>query len=480
MRRSILSIVACLAFLAPPALPAATRADDRPSILFLIADDWSHPHAGAYGDPLARTPSFDCLAAEGVRFDRAYCMTPSCTASRGAILTGQASHRLLNGGNLWSVLPSQFITYPDRLEAAGYKVGLTGKGWGPGSLEGTTRDRNPAGPAFKSFAEFLQTVPEGTPFCYWFDSNNPHRPYTEGAGLKAGYDPAQVAVPPYWPDNPIVRSDVLDYYTEVEAFDNQVAEILAALEASGRASNTLVVMTSDNGMPFPRCKANLYDDGTRMPLAIRWPATVKPGAVCDDFVSFVDFAPTFLEAAGLAVPPETTGRSLLPLLLGQSQPHRDAVVVERERHANTRRGDLSYPARSIRTRDHSLILNLRPHRWPAGDPEKWVSVGPFGDVDGSPTKDFILDHASEPAVRDAFRLCFGMRPAVELYDLRADPDELHNVAGKPQYAQIQQELTDRLNTWRRQTADPVDETGDVPFDHYDYFGERPARQRPGN
>ncbi len=153
------------------------QAVDRPNILFAIADDWSWPHAGIYGDRVVKTPTFDRLAREGVMFTNAYCVTPSCTASRGSILTGQTIHRLEAGGNLWSTLPKKFETFPDLLEAAGYAIGYQGKGWGPGSLVASGRTRNPAGPEFKNFEEFLQSVPEGKPFCFWFGSTDPHRSY---------------------------------------------------------------------------------------------------------------------------------------------------------------------------------------------------------------------------------------------------------------------------------------------------------------
>jgi arylsulfatase A-like enzyme len=280
-------------------LSGTLQADDRPSIVIAIADDWAWPHAGAYGDRVVRTPHFDRLAHEGIVFERAFCASPSCTPSRGALLTGQAVHRLENGANLWSILPGKFACYTDLLEAVGYTVGLTGKGWGPGTVEGSGRTRNPAGPNVRGFAEFLASVPQGKPFCYWYGSNDPHRPYEPGTGAQAGLKPEDVAVPPFLPDTPEVRADILDYYFEVERFDRAVGAILDILDRRGRAENTIVVVTSDNGMPFPRSKANLYDSGAHEPLAIRWPAKVKGGRRCTEFVSLTDLAPTFLEAAGL-------------------------------------------------------------------------------------------------------------------------------------------------------------------------------------
>jgi N-sulfoglucosamine sulfohydrolase len=451
-----------------------TAAGARPNIVLAIADDWSWPHAGAYGDRVVRTPVFDRLAAQGGRFERAYCASPSCTPSRGAILTGQAVHRLEEGGNLWSVLPRKFACYPDLLEAAGYHVGLTGKGWGPGTLEGSGRTRNPAGPEAPGFEQFLRTVPKGRPFCYWFGSTDPHRPYEKGAGLRAGMRLDEVVVPPSLPDTPEVRSDLLDYYFEVQRFDRAVGEILKLLEATGRAENTLVVVTSDNGMPFPRAKANVYDPGTHMPLAIRWPAQFQGGRTIDAFVSLADLAPTILDAAGVRPPPGMTGRSLLGLLAGEGATDRDRVFVERERHANVRAGDLSYPMRAVRTQQFLYVRNLRPDRWPAGDPQMWREVGPFGDVDGSPTKDFVLEHRTDPKIAPYFRLAFARRPAEELYDLAKDPGELTDVAARSEYAEAKRTLRAALDRWMAETDDPRAVADDDRWDRYPYVGGRRA------
>ena len=453
------------------AAPAAEA--DRPNILFALADDWSWPHAGVYGDPVVRTPVFNRVAGEGVLFTRVCSAAPTCSASRAAILTGQAPHRLEEGANLWGILPKRYPVYPDLLEKAGYSVGFMGKGWGPGSLEGSGRTRNPAGPAFKSFAEFLKTVPPDRPFCFWYGSRDPHRPYVQGSGSKAGKDPAKVRVPPFLPDTPEVRSDILDYYFAVERYDRDVGALLQLLRETGRLDNTIVVMTGDNGWPFPRAKANLYDAGTRQPLAVRWPAKVKAGRRVDDFISFTDFAPTFLEAAGLKPLPEMTGRSFMDILRGEQATGRDHLFVERERHANVRRGDLSYPSRAIRTGEFLYIRNFRADRWPAGDPEQYVAVGPFGDVDNSPSKEVILARRDEGPMKRYFELAFAKRPAEELYDVAKDPDELTNVADKPDYAAAKRKLRAELERWMRETGDPRATADDDRWDKFPYFGDRP-------
>lgn len=446
-------------------------AASQPNILFCLGDDFAGPHAGCYGDKVVRTPNIDRLAREGARFNFAFSAAPSCTPSRAAMLTGQAPHRLEEGANLHGTLPKKFAVYPDLLEQAGYAVGFTRKGWGPGNFKAGGRERNPAGPQFKDFKTFLDGVPTNKPFCFWFGSHEPHRPYEKGAGARAGLKPAEVTVPPFWPDVPEVRNDILDYYTEVELFDRDVGDLLALLDARGQTASTLVVISGDNGWPFPRAKANVYDSGTRQPLVARWPASVKAGQVFDDFISLTDLAPTFLEAAGLKPLPEMTGRSLLGLITGAEPPgSRNTIFVERERHANVRAGDLGYPCRGVRTRDFLYIRNLAPERWPAGDPEKWKAVGPFGDVDGGPTKQFILDHRHEPGVTHLFRLAFGKRPTEELYDLSQDPHQMNNVAGRASYAAAQERLRATLDQWMSDTSDPRATDGKARFDEMPYYG----------
>jgi arylsulfatase A-like enzyme len=389
------------------------------------------------------------------------------------MLTGQSPHRLAEGANLHGFLPKEFSVYPDLLEAAGYVVGHAGKGWGPGNFQAGGRKRNPAGPNFKGFAEFLKTVPPDKPFCFWFGSHDPHRPYEKGSGLKSGKKLENVSVPPYLPDTPEIRSDILDYYVEVERFDGDLGEHLKLLEAAGILDNTLIVVSGDNGWPFPRGKANLYDAGTRQPLAIRWPAKAKAGRTIDAFVNLADLAPTFLDAAGLKPLPVMTGQSLLPLMSGKKQGGRDAVFVERERHANVRKGDLSYPARAVRTKEFLYIRNFRPDRWPAGDPEMWKAVGPFGDCDGSPSKDLVLAHHGEPEFERFFQLGFAKRPAEELYDLAKDPYQIVNVAERAEHAAAKKKLRATLDRWMTDTDDPRATGDDDRWDRYPYFGAAP-------
>lgn len=450
---------------------------DRPNILFAIADDWSWPHAGAYGDKTVKTPAFDRVAREGILFTHSFCAAPTCTASRAAVLTGQDPHRLEESANLWSLLQARFPVYPDVLEENGYFVGLTFKGWGPGSVEAGGRKRNPAGPQFANFEEFLKQKPNDAPFCYWFGSHYPHRPYVEGSGIKAGLRPETVEVPPYLPDTPEVRSDLLDYYEASQQYDAQIAGLLELLDRHGLAENTLLVVTGDNGLPFPRAKTNLYDSGTRMPLAVRWPKVIGKSGKCDELIGFRDFAPTFLEAAGLKPLTEMTGTSFLDILQGKPGRKREAVYFERERHTDRREGHKSYPERAVRTKDFLYIRNLRPDLWPSSDPVSEESehshiIGTsFTDIDGGPTKTLYLERRDDPRIKPFFEMACAKRPAEELYDIKRDPWQLTNVAEVPEYADAKRRMRGLLDEWMVSTNDPRAK-GETDFwDKCPYIGQ---------
>lgn len=460
--------------------PAAAK---RPNILFLFADDWGWPHASCLGYPGIKTPAFDRIAKEGALFRNAHTAAPSCSPSRAAILTGQWPWRLEQGADLWSFIPPKFEVYPDLLDKAGYFVGMMGKGYGPGSNEG--RPHNAAGPSFKDFDGFLKVRPEGSPFCFWVGGHKPHRPYVMDSGVRKGHDPAKVVVPPYLPDHEVVRRDICDYLAAVEEFDLQVAGILVSLEESGEIENTLIVISADNGWPFPRGKATCYDSGTHQPLAMRWGGHIKPARVLDDFVSLSDLAPTFLEVAGLKPPDSMTGRSLLNILLSEKSglvdPARDHVLTSMERHASPGRSEgdarnVGFPMRTILTKEFHYIRNFRCARWPAGDPppdgesdsealRKDTFAG-FCDVDAGPTKAWMLANREEAAVKPFYDRAFGKRPARELYDLRNDPYELKNLAEDPAHADTVRDLDTRLMTELKATGDPRSSGGGDEFDRY--------------
>jgi N-sulfoglucosamine sulfohydrolase len=481
-RRSLLKSLglslAALAISDNTSWAAPDAPEQRPNIFFAIADDWGWPHGSAYGDPVVKTPTFDQIGRDGVRFQHAFVASPSCTPSRNSLLTGQHFWRLGPGANLWSPLPEEFRTFPDILAEEGYTVGSMRKVWGPGT------DRTPpaAGEAYESFAAFLEQKPADQPFCFIFGTTDPHRPFQRNSGVKSGMDPAAVVVPPMLPDTAKVRADICDYYYEVQRFDREVGEQLRLLEARGELENTLVVMTGDHGWPFPRGKSNLYDLGVRVPLAVQWGARIQtPGRVVDDFVGFADFAPTLLQAAGVAVPKAMSGRSFLDLLestkAGWIDPARDHALVGMERHTPSQTDSHGgYPMRAIRTRDYLYIRNFEPDRWPAGAPES-ASGHPYSDIDGGPTKDELLILRDDPAGKVAFELSVGKRPAEELYVVADDPWQIRNVADQAGYATVLAALRKQLDRELQTTDDPRIAGHGDQFERYPYLGPLP-KPRP--
>ncbi len=454
-------------------LPAQCQ-DTRPNILFIIADDWSHPHAGVYGDPVARTPHFDRIAREGLLFEQAYVSSPSCTPSRAAIVTGQHFWRLGIGANLYGPLPEQHPRYPQLLEESGYFVGYTRKGWGPGKP--SKNKGNPAGANYESFGDFLGQRPSGKPFCFWFGSHEPHRGYRQGSGKAAGISTGAIRLPGCFPESLIIREDMADYYLEVQAFDEQIGILLAHLEVQGELDNTVVVVTSDNGMPFPRCKGNLYDMGVRMPLAIRWGNGISEPGVVREFVSLTDLAPTFLNLADVQIPSQMTGRSLIPIFNGERVDQRQQVFFGRERHLpGQEKGDQGgYPMRAVRNKAYLYIRNFRPDRWPAGTPNyRSATYYPafYPDVDGSPTRSYMIGQRHQNEYHATlFSLAFGKRPAEELYDLRQDPNQIHNLAENSDFLQIKRELATQLIDELEKTNDPRVLGGEEIFESYPYSG----------
>jgi N-sulfoglucosamine sulfohydrolase len=461
----------------------------QPNIIFAIADDWGWPHAGVYGDPVVQTPAFDRVASEGVLFNQAYVSSPSCTPSRNAILTGQYHWRLGPGANLWSTLDPSTPVFPLILEQAGYQIGQFRKSWGPGNLEEWKEE--PAGKKYPDgFETFLAEWDQTKPFCFWLGSWDPHRPYEEGTGVKSGMDPEKIRLYECFPDDPVVRSDVADYYYEVQRFDTLVMNTLRSLEKIGQLENTIIVVTGDNGMPFPRCKSNIYDAGVRVPLAIRWGSGIKsPDRIIDDFTSMVDMAPTFLELAGVDIPEVMTGKSLVGLLKSKKQgivePElRGYVLHGKERHVPGQEENLGgYPCRAIRNHDFLYIRNFKPDRWPAGTPDYGKAFLPnfwLADCDNGPTKTYMVENRDkDDHHRILYELSFGKRPGEELYDCRKDPGQLVNLADDPAYADIRESMSDLLMEQLKLTSDPRVMAGGDKFDEYPYLGGGPMHPDSG-
>ena len=488
-----------------------TRTWKRPNILLAISDDQSWRHASAYGCQGIKTPAFDRVAKDGVLFTSAFAGSPGCSPSRAALLTGRNCWQLEHAGTHASEFPAKYACYPDLLEAAGYFVGYTGKGWGPGNWKVSGRTRNPAGDNFSrltndsppgisnvdyaaNLKDFLSKRPAGKPFCFWYGAQEPHRGYSKGIGLKQGKKLADAEVPPFLPDAPQVRSDILDYYVEIEWLDMHLGRMIAALEEAGELDNTLIVVTGDNGMSFPRAKANVYEYGVHVPMAASWPAVAPGGRTVEDLVGFTDLAPTFLEAARVKPPAGDSpmaGRSLMNILTSNRQGwvdlSRAAVFSSRERHSSSRYQNLGYPQRCMRTSEYLYIRNFQPDRWPAGAPQKYDAprkLGPmhggYHDIDGCPTLNYLIEHRDDPQVGRFFHLAVDKRPAEELYNVVKDPGCLENLADDPIFAAVKSDLTAAFEHYLKQTGDPrILGTGDIfeTYKRYSPIREFPTPQR---
>ncbi|HRF86969.1 MAG TPA: sulfatase [Pseudomonadales bacterium] len=455
---------------------------ERPNFLLVITDDQSWKHTSFAGYPAVSTPNFDRLASEGVYFRNAYASAPTCTASRSAILTGQHFWRLGSAGQLWGEFPSSLTTYQQILEKNGYKIGYTGKGWGPGkALLG-----NPAGPAYNqirsnarpeytqfdmlnNFKQFLDEKKPDQPFSFWISPTEPHREFQTGIGAKSGEIKLdKIIVPPFLPDVPTVRNDIADYLYEIQYFDKQLGDILQLLESRGELDNTVIVYTSDNGMPFPRSKSTNYEYGTHEPFAVRWGDAVTEHRDITDFISLTDIAPTFLDLAGITPPAAMTGRSFRKQLFaeksGRIDKNRDSAFSGFERHIGgarlERRG---YPSRAIHADKFLYIANLAPDRWPAGRPPNLADID-----DGSPSKVTIADRAQ---YEKFWRLAADKRPAEELYAIDRDPYQLNNLANNPEFKAIKESLKQRLQQEMQQTGDPWAAGKGADFDDYTYYGK---------
>ena len=494
----------------------ATAADERPNILVCVSDDQSYPHASAYGYEAVRTPSFDRIAAEGVLFTNAFTPAPGCSPMRASFLTGKYIWEIGPAGTHASSFPKEYPVYPEVLEKSGYQIGATGKLWGPGRWEVSGRDRNPAGPAWNdkkmeapsgvrntdyagNFEAFLESRDSERPFCFWFGASEPHRAFGSGNGERSGLRPEDVEVPGFLPDTETVRGDLLDYAFEVEWFDTHVGRCVAALEARGELDNTVVVVTSDNGMAFPRAKANVYEYGIHMPLAIRWGDRVPGGRVVHDLVNLIDVTATLYEVSRTATPTEfpLSGRSLIPILYSEQsgwiETSRLYTFSGRERHSSSRYHSLGYPQRAIRDQRYLFIWNLKPERWPAGTPRKigvgsypkpeelslWTlgpSDGGYHDIDACPTLQEMIQRKGEPRIGKLLELATGMRPEYELYDIVRDPACLNNLVNQGSYSSTAERLRGALESTLRATGDPRLNGGGDVFESYPRFS--PVRVFP--
>jgi len=479
----------------------------RPNILFAISDDQSFVHTGVIGYEAVSTPNFDRIANEGVLFTNAFSAAPGCSPSRASILTGRHIWQIENAGTHASEFPSKYICYTDLLEEAGYHVGFTAKGWGPGNWEVSGRFRNPAGKEYSdlkddnvpqfirntdyaaNFVAFLEDRNPDQPFCFWYGASEPHRRYQKGIGAENGIEIDRIQVPPFLPDVENVRSDIADYLYEIRHFDTHLGSMINKLEEIGELDNTMIVVTSDNGMPFPRAKANMYEYGFHMPFAVRWGSEIKAERVVDDLISLTDLAPTFLEAAGVEHPSVKNGQfpmvgnSIINILKsdqsGLVDPSRTAIFGGRERHSSSRWNNLTYPIRAVRTQNFLYIKNFKPERWPAGAPEKFGKDGSiepgYHDIDHF-TESYLYVNRENETIKKYFDLAVAKRPEEELFNIKNDPGCLLNLAGKDEYQEILIDHRNQLESRLKETEDPrVMGKGDI---WEEYIRYSPIRSFP--
>ena len=421
-------------------------AAESPNILFFITDDESWLERSAYGWSKLPTPHFDRVAKQGVLFTNGYTSAPSCAPSRASALTGRNFWELKQGALIQAWLPKEFPIFPQLLAEHGYHVGSTHKVWGPGVYNEKSHPDATCGTCYEeakvskppraistcdyagNFELFLKDRKAGQPFFFWAGLAEPHGPYDAEnyRRLKEefGFSLSEVSVPPTMEDTTPNRRKRANFLYEVCWADRHLGRMLAALEAIGELDNTIVIVTSDNGTSgIPQSKATPYDLGVHEPLAIMWPARVAAGRTVTDFVSFADFAPTFLDVAGIKPPTTMTGRSLLPLLespkSGRIDPQRNFIVTGVEWH-----GEFDPTSRSSRAiRD-----------------DKYAYVVWYGNVDaqGKPL-------SNEQAI---------IPTKVEFFDMVNDPWQQHDLSNDSRYEKEQARLAGQLREVGRETDDP--------------------------
>lgn len=467
------------------------NAVQRPNILFYITDDQSWLHTSISGDNIASTPGFDRVAREGVYFANAFTPSPSCAPCRASILTGRYPWQLEDGALLFGGIPVKYPLFTHLLENAGYESAMCYKGYWPGNMIDTIYHTHPLGKAYNvnpsepypgfiaacdysaSFEKFMNERDTSRPFFFWMGVSEPHRGYSPGIGRESGLSADSVSVPGFLPDVPEIRDDLLDYYFEINHQDKHLVKILDLLEQRDELDNTLIIVTSDNGMPFPGAKANLYEYGTHIPLAIRWGDVITKGRVEKNIVNLAGLATTVLNSAGIKVPEEMTAESLLPYLItdiNQDKKNENFTVTAIERHSWSRKGGLTYPSRALRTPEWLLIHNFKPDRYPAGDPPpfKPVFYDSYGDVDDGPAKRYLLDNNRSDFIHDFFARSFGKRPEFELFHIPSDPSNMNNVAGKEDYEKVLSDMKKELFKFLKDTGDPI-LYGDDPWSGMPFY-----------
>ena len=458
---------------------------ERPNIILIIADDMNWDDCGAYGHPSIKTPNIDQLAQEGLRFNHAYVTASSCSPSRASIITGRYPHNTGAEQLHWSI-PKGSPTFVDALKTHGYYTAAAGK-WHMGNHIrhhfDTIFEANVAGfqlptgvrnePAkmiatkpsgCEDWIPTLQSRPRDKPFFMWFAALDPHRAYEEDI-LSTPHALTDVVIPPYLPDVADVREDLRQYYDEITRLDSFVGRVVREVELQGVTDNTVIVFISDNGRPFPRDKTTLYEGGIKTPWIVKWPGKVQPGTQTNSLVSTVDIAPTMLELANIPGAMDSlAGISFLPILNSPQMDIRKYVFAEDHWH------DYEDHGRAVLNQKWKLIRNDYQD----------LAATPSADAGRSLTFKAMRRLKEQDKLTEAQLNCFkAPRPVFELFDLEADPFELHNLADDSTFADVKAELLQALDRWSEETDDfmPSRRTPDE-FDRITGEPDHSVRRRP--
>lgn len=429
---------AFLAVLLATALTSVACAAEKTNFLFVIADDCTFRDIGCYGGQ-AHTPNIDQLATEGMRFTHCFQCAPMCSPTRHNIYTGQ--YPIKTGA-----YPNHTATYDHiqnithYLKPIGYRVALSGKTHiGPRELFQFeySGKKNPDMNAIDKL--FGECVREQTPFCLFACSNEPHTPWNKGDAAR--YPPEKIQLPPYIPDTPTVRDGYSRYLAEITYYDDQVGQLMNLLDKHGLAETTLVVVVSEQGNSMPFAKWTCYDNGLQSAMIARWPGKVKAGSVSSAMVEYVDVTPTFVDIADGNLSSELDGRSFQDVLTGKATEHKSYVFGEMTTKGIINGNDC-YPIRSVRSRTHKLILNLQHD-------QKFTNAC-------TKSREFVSMVAAAEAGDAAAKAAvdrYQYRPAVEFYDVVADPLEMNNLADRPEHASTIAELRRELRAWMSSQGD---------------------------
>lgn len=438
MHRTVITLLLglCWTFIGPP--PSASA--EQPNFVIFVADDMAWDDCGAYGNPAVRTPNIDTLAAAGVRFDRAYLTCSSCSPSRCSMLTGLYPHNT-GAGELHLPLPKDKVMLTTPLRAAGYWTAVVGK-WHLGEAVAEQVDYRQASPPQtmnQAWITALQARPKDKPFFMWAAHSDPHRAYKPGA-VSPPHSAAEVVVPEFLPDTPVVREDLALYYDEVSRFDEHIGEVVAVLKEQGVLDETLIMVISDNGRPFPHCKTRVTVPGVRTPMVVHWPAGIRSGGVSEQVVSTLDIAPTLLQLAGARQPAAMQGISFKHLLTGEAEPPgaRKLAFAEHNWH------DYRAFERGVHSAEYCYVRNWLP-TMPGTPPADAVTSITFQEMKR-------LQAAGELSAEQAE--CFDSPRAREfLFQVADDPNCLTNLAESPEHAAALAELRAALDDWMLETGD---------------------------